>query len=137
MSSFLARPDRLRRGEGIALTIALVWSLAFLVAAATLPFYEGATESPAGVVRHHSATLIEVNGSSVLLIAGIPLLATIVVGLALWQRGSRVGAGPIAWTSTVLLAGFNLLAMLTIGVFILPVTACLVAAGAIHGNRSA
>jgi hypothetical protein len=35
---------------------------------------------------------------------------------------------PVAWTLTGLLAAFNLLAMLSIGVFILPITAALIVA---------
>ena len=72
--------------------------------------------------------MVDVNGSGILLIIVVPLLVTLVVGFALWRRGGRRGAGPIAWTFTGLLAGFNLVAMLSIGAFIVPVTACLAVA---------
>jgi hypothetical protein len=71
----------------------------------------------------------------VLLIIAVPLLVTVIVGYALWRRGARRGAGPIAWTFTGLLAGFNLVAMLSIGPFIMPVTASLAFACTIRQAR--
>jgi uncharacterized membrane protein YhaH (DUF805 family) len=127
----------LRPGEWAALAVALVWSLGLMLAATLLPSYEGTSEtSSEGVNRHHSTTLVEENGSGVLLVVFAPLLATLVVALALWARRVRAGAGPIAWSATALLAGLTLLGMLTIGPMILPVTACLLVACAIHGNQS-
>ena len=66
---------------------------------------------------------------------GLPLLMTLAVGCALWQ-GSRRGAIPVAWTLTGLLAVFNLLAMMSIGVFVLPVTAALIVACGTRRPRS-
>jgi hypothetical protein len=130
----------LRPGEWVPLAVGLVWAAALFVIVTAVPFYESDTEtftrtSPSPVVTHDSLTLVEENGSGILLIIGIPLLVTIMVGCALWLRGSRRGAGPIAWTFTGLLAGFNLLSILTIGVFIVPVTACLAIACAIRQAR--
>jgi hypothetical protein len=90
MSSVPVRSGRLRRGERVSLAVALAWSVAFLVVAATLPSYEVVSESPSGGVVHDSATTVEVNDASILLILGLPLLATIIVGGALWRRGGRV-----------------------------------------------
>ena len=61
------------------------------------------------------------------MLLAIPLLVTLAVACGLWQ-GSRRAALPIAWTLTGLLAAANLLAMLSVGVFVLPVTAALVVA---------
>jgi hypothetical protein len=77
-----------------------------------------------------------VNGWEVLLVAGAPLLAAALVAGALWQRGSRRGAGAFAWTVTGLLAAVNGLALLSIGVLLLlPVTAAAVCACAGHGRQ--
>jgi hypothetical protein len=62
----------------------------------------------------------------VALVLAVPLLVTLAVGFALWQGSRR--ALPIAWTLTGLLAAGNLVAMLSVGVFVLPVTAALVIA---------
>lgn len=123
--------DRRRMFDWVLLAAATVWSAALLVVAMTAPLYEttsvDATTSSAGVGHvTQSSTLIAENGSGVMLIMGIPLLVTIIVAVALWTRGSRPGAGPVAWTLTCLLCVFNLLAMLTIGLFVIPVTACLI-----------
>jgi len=119
----------------VALAVALFWSAALLVAAALAPAYQSTTETSSGTVTHGSATLVNENGSGVLLIIGVPLLVTVIVGCALWRRGTRRGAGPIAWTVTGLLAGFNLVAMLSIGPYIMPVTACLAVACTIRQAR--
>ena len=124
---------RLRPGEWAALAVALFWSAALLIIATVVPVYESETEestvtSSAVVVTHQSFTLVDENGSRILVIIGVPLLVTIIVGIALWLRGARRGAGPIAWTFTGLLAAFNLAAMLSVGALIIPVTACLAVA---------
>ena len=59
---------------------------------------------------------------------GVPLVATILVAAALWLRGTRRWAGIVAWVITGLLACFNLLALASIGMFVVPVTAGLVIA---------
>jgi hypothetical protein len=61
---------------------------------------------------------------------------TVLVALALWIRGPRRGPGLVAWMLVGLLACFNLLAMLTIGIFIVPVTALLVVACALRQGRA-
>ena len=108
------------RSERVALAVALVWSAGLLVGAAVAPVYETSTST--GSVAQGSATLVEANGPGVLLAVAIPLVAAAIVSLALWRRRADRGAGPVAWTCAVVLAGFTLLAMLTIGIFILPVT---------------
>lgn len=126
---------RLSRAEWVALGVALVWSGGLLVAAVVAPAYQSATETSSGTVTHGSATLVEQNGPGVLLPLSVPLLVTVVVGCLLWRRGGHRGAGPMAWTLTGLLAGLNLLAMFSIGLFVLPVTACLTAACAVRQAR--
>ena len=89
------------------------------------PAYETETATSTGTVAHGSATLLEANGPGVLLVVAVPLVASAIVSLALWRRRAARGAGPVAWTCVGVLAGFNLLAMLSIWLFILPVTVCL------------
>jgi hypothetical protein len=102
----------LPRGEWVALAVALVWSAGFIVAVALASAYQSTTETSSGTVTHGSATLVDENGRAVLLPVAVPLLVTVIVGCALWRREASRGAGPIAWTFTGLLAGFNVVAML-------------------------
>ena len=132
------REDRLGRLERVSLVIAAVWGAGLLAAAAVVPVYSSSgtsSSSSSGTVTHGSATLVGVKGLGVLLVAAVPLVATVVVGGALWRRGSRPGAGVLAWTIAGLLAVFNVLALLSIGVFVIPVTACLFVACAGHGRQ--
>lgn len=89
--------------------------------------YESVSTSSSGEVTHGTETLVDVNGPGVVLVVALPLLVTLAVGCAL-SYGSRRGAVLFARTLTGLLAVFNLLAMLSIGVFLLPVTAALIVA---------
>ena len=119
------------KGRLVALSVALLWSAAMPVAALCVPFYESTAVSSSGAVTNGSATLVAENGLAALLITSVPLAITLVVGGCLWRRGARPGAGPAAWTVTGLLAGFNLLAIMSVGIFVVPVTAALVCACAI------
>jgi hypothetical protein len=132
MRTDTAAGRRFSRDVSMALALALLWSAALVIAAALAPAYQSTTVTTSGTVTHGSATLVNENGLGVLLITGIPLFLTVLASYALWRRRGRPGAGTIAWIITGSLAGFNLLAMLSIGVFILPVTACLAIACSIH-----
>lgn len=122
------------RIERVSLAIAAAWGVGLLVAAVFVPVYQAVSVSTSGAVTRSSATLVDVNGWGVLLVTGVPLLVSLGVGGALWHRGARPGAGAFAWTIAGLLAGFNVLAMLPIGVFVIPVTVGVVAACAAHGG---
>jgi len=126
---------RLGRLEWVSLAIAAAWGAGLLAAAALVPVYAsvGASSSGAGVPG--PVTLVGVNGWRVLLVVGVPLAATAVAGGALWRRGPRPGAGVLAWTITGLLVVFNALALASIGVFVIPVTVCLVVACAGHERK--
>jgi len=127
--------NRFGRPEGISLAIALVWGAGLVVAALLVPVYQSSSVSSSGAVTDGSATLVSVNGWGALLVAGAPLAAAAVTGCALWRRAGRRGAGVLAWAVTGLLGCFNLLAMLSIGVFVLPVTIALVVACGTHGRK--
>jgi hypothetical protein len=126
---------RFGRLEWISLAIALASGTGLVIAALLAPVYQSQSVSSSGVTANGSATLVGVNGWRALLIAGVPLAAAAVAGYGLWRRAGRPGAGVLAWTVTGLLACFNVLAMATIGVFVVPVTAALFTACAAHGGR--
>jgi hypothetical protein len=121
-----AGETRLGRVPAVALLVASVYAVALVVAAFVLPAYESDSSSSSGETGQTSDTLVGVNGLGVAVVLAVPLLVTLAVGSALWLR-SRWSL-PIAWTLTGLLAAGNLLAMLSVGVFVLPVTAALVLA---------
>jgi len=129
------RDGRLGRLERVSLAIAAAWGAGLLAAAIVLPGYSSAGVSSSGAVSHGSATLVGVNGWGVLLVVSVPLVATALVGGALWRRGPRQGAGLLAWTIAGLLAVLNVLALASIGVFVIPITACLFVACAGHGRQ--
>jgi hypothetical protein len=118
---------RSRRVSSAAVLVAVVYSVALLVAGFLVPVYSTDSASASGDATPGSDTLVGVNGLGSAAVLAIPLLVSLVVGVAL-RRPSRAAALPVAWALTGLLALFNLLAMLSIGVFILPVTLALVLA---------
>jgi hypothetical protein len=109
------RSGRLQRDELVALSLALVWSVGLSVLAVVAPVYQSTTQTSSGAVISETSSLYDENGPAVLLPVGVPLLVTVIVGQALLLREGSRGAGPIAWSFTVLLAGFNVLAMASIG----------------------
>ena len=125
----------LGRLERVSLAIAAVWGAGLLAAAVVVPVYSSAGVSSSGAVSHGVATLVAVNGRGVLLVVSVPLVAAAMVAGALWRRGPRQGAGVLAWAIAGLLAVFNVLALASIGVFVIPVTACLVVACAGHERK--
>jgi hypothetical protein len=126
--------SRFGRLEWISLAIALVWGTGLVIAAVLAPVYQSSSVSSSGTVTDGPATLVGVNGWSVLLVAGAPLVAAAVTGCALWRRAGRQGAGVIAWAVTGLLVCVNVLAMLSIGVFVIPVAIALAVACGAHGR---
>ena len=122
----------------IALAAAMLWSLALVVAALTAPLYSGESESTdsTGTVtsRTTSATLVDVNGWWGLVVASLPLVACLGVGALLLGPGGR--AAVVAAAVVVALLGVvTVLGMLSIGIFLLPVTAALTVAVASAGPR--
>jgi len=126
---------RFRRLEWISLAIALASGTGLVIVALLAPVYQSQSISSSGTMTNGSATLVGVNGWGALLVASAPLVAAVVTGYGLWRRAGRPGAGVLAWTVAGLLACFNVLAMATIGAFVVPVTVALFAACAAHGGR--
>lgn len=118
---------RLGRASSIALLGAAMWGLGLVVAGFLVPAYQSTEMSSSGELTQSTETLVGMNGPGVVVVLSVPFLATLLVAAALLAR-SRRAALPFAWGLTALLALFNLLGMLTIGIFILPVTAALVVA---------
>lgn len=127
--------SRFGRLEWISLACALVWGTGLVIAAFLVPVYQSLSVSSSGTVAAGSATLAGVNGWGALLVAGAPLVAAVVTSSALWRRAGRQGAGVLAWAVTGLLGCFNVLAMLSIGVFVVPVTVALAVACGSHGRH--
>jgi hypothetical protein len=118
---------RLGRVSSLALVGAAVWGLVLVVAGFLVPAYQSTSLSSSGELTQSSATLVGMNGPGVVPVLALPLLVTVLVACALLLRARRA-AMPVAWALTALLAVFNVLGMLTIGVFVVPVTAALVVA---------
>lgn len=131
MARLAAAAREMGRTRSLALGGAALWCIALIVAAFVVPAYSTDGSTGAG-----SATLVGENGAWVAGLLAIPLLLTLFVGDALWKRRAEPGAGPTAWTVTGLLIAFNVLGMLSIGIFVLPVTICLVVA-CTHPNVTA
>jgi hypothetical protein len=110
----------------IALVGAAQWSAALGVAALTLPPNSGATAGAdsTGAVTNGSttATLVEVNGWWGLVVASIPLGATVVVGTLLLGPGGRA-AQVAAAVVVALLGALTVLSLLSIGLFLVPAVA--------------
>lgn len=118
---------RVRRSSAIALLIAAVCSAGLLVAGFVAPVYQAVSSSSSGRRVESTDTLVGVNGLGAVPVLAVPLLITVLVTWALLQRGRR-WAMPLAWTLTAILGVFTLLAMMTIGILVLPVTVALLVA---------
>jgi hypothetical protein len=133
--------SRFGRLEGVSLAFALVWSTGLVIAAFRLPVYRSLSVSGHSLsfFRSHtatggSATLVAVNGWGGVVLAAAPLAAAVVIACALWRRIGEEGAGPVAWTAIAALICFNVLAMLSIGLFVVPATLALLVACTHHGQ---
>jgi hypothetical protein len=71
------------------------------------------------------STLVDVNGTEVLIPVAVPLAITLIAFAGLWAKCSRgSNAGYVAAIVVMSLLGiFTLLAVLSIGIFVLPITA--------------
>ncbi|MFZ2015475.1 MAG: hypothetical protein WAV00_16785 [Nocardioides sp.] len=124
----------------VLVVVAVLWSIGLLVAAMTYPAYESKAVTDSTVVNgsgasheviktsQSTATLVDVNGYHALGFIALPLLASLIVAFALLRRRRGRVASLIAWIVTGMLGLANLLAMLTVGPVMLPVTGCLVMA---------
>ena len=101
-------------------SVILAIPIGLLVAALLVPVYG-------------SATLVDDNGPGVLLVVAVPAVISAAAWIALWRkcaRGNRV-SGYVAWTCVWALAGFCVLAILSIGIFVAPVAVLLASAASL------
>jgi uncharacterized membrane protein len=99
------------------LAASALWASCLLVAAVTLPVYDGSS----------SQTLVQANGYKLAVIAAIPLATSL---LTIWSilvrlQRSRSGVSKFTWTLVASLCFFSFLGILTIGPFVAPVPICL------------
>ena len=116
------------------MVIAAIYAAAFLIVGAFVPTYSSSSSSETsnGVTTHSSssATMVAVNGVRVLFVLALPLVAVGLVWVSLrWRRRhGHLDAGLLAWIVVVLLGVMSVLAMLSIGIFIVPLVVLLAAA---------
>lgn len=126
----------MRRWELTLLTIAIVWAAALPILALVVPIYQGESVDMRAdgttVVTSSSATLVDVNGGAVIGIILVPLFLAVIFTLLLRARRPGQGPGVAATVVMALLAAGTFLAMLTVGIYVVPVTGCVVGAWAIR-----
>jgi hypothetical protein len=122
------------------LLAAALWSVGLIVAALTVPAYESLTANTGSGTTgssgqlheavQSSRTLVAENGPKVLILVGIPLVVVALIALALWlrRRTGKQGVSVVAWLLAGLLLALALLSALTIGPFVLPAGAMVIAA---------
>ena len=112
---------------------AFLWGIALFVAAFVAPVYSSVSSTSAGTTVASSSTLVAVNGLGVLVPVAIPALLAGLVGFGLHRkcsRGSRA-SGRLAWALTLLLVAVGVVTGFSIGIFVLPLAALLVAAASL------
>jgi len=128
-----------RGRQAFWLTVAaLVWSAALVGAAVWFPAYSSSSASSAGTHLSGSLTLVEVNGLWALVPMGVPLIVVVLAWAALHRkcsRGSRV-AGYVASALVAVLVAGCLVALASVGLFIVPVAALLAGAVVITPSGS-
>ena len=126
------------RTTTFALLFAVVWSSLLVLAAFVLPAYgsssssssSGSSDATTEVTTTGTGTLVGVNGLGVLVIIGLPLVLSLLVGWALAARRRRIG-----WVLTGIMCFFTIIALLSIGLFFAPTTLALVIACAATERR--
>jgi hypothetical protein len=119
----------------ISLIVAGLYSVCIIVAGFLLPTYSSLSVTSTGEVKHNSATLVAENGIGSVFVLAVPLIFTLAVAVALRLHAKR-RAMATAWTFSGVLALFNLVAMMSIGLYIIPVTICLLYACSRYSPQS-
>lgn len=136
-STRIDRAEHLSRLKRVLQWIAFAFTVAASSLLSFLPVYSGVTSDSNGTSTETSATLVQVNGPSVLIPLAVPIAISLVPLLArgrAWQTLSIV--------ATVLLGVAVFLGILSIGVFFLPaliveiIAACLPAQAASRKTSS-
>jgi hypothetical protein len=126
----------MRIWERALLGIAMLWGLALPILALVVPAYSGESAEMSGdgtiVTRNSTTTMVQENGWQVLMTISVPFVVAVMVTVLLSLRTRHPWPLVLAFVVAGLLAVGTLLAMFSIGVFVLPVTVCLIAACAIR-----
>jgi hypothetical protein len=128
----MEQPSSARGRWAFRLTaLAFAWGMALLVAAFVLPVYGTSVSAPSGASPVSApSTLVGVNGLGVLVPVGLPALFAAVIWFALHRKCSR-GSRASDWVASaliVLLAGFCVVAIASIGLLVAPLVALLAGA---------
>jgi hypothetical protein len=122
--------------------LAALWGALLVAGALTLPVYSGAGSSmsctSAGVcsttsASNESATLVGENGTTALAVVAAPLAAALLCALLLHRRCARGSRAALvaAWALVGALGAFALVALLTVGLLVVPVVALLAGSAAL------
>jgi hypothetical protein len=100
---------------------AAVWSLGLLLAAVLVPA-EGEQTVSSGEATLTQQTLVQSSGASALLLVAVPLIASVVVAVAMVHRRREdpAWALPAAWSAVGVLAVVALLGITSVGAFMVP-----------------
>jgi hypothetical protein len=109
------RAGRLPRVKRLLQWLTLVLTVAASMLLAFLPVYSGATSDSNGTSTETSATLVQVNGPSVMVLLAIPIAISL---LPLFARGRAWQ--PLSITAAILLGFAAFLGILSIGIFFVP-----------------
>lgn len=109
------RAGRLSRVKRLLQWLTLILTVAASVLLAFLPVYSGVTSDSNGTSTETSATLVQVNGSSVIVVLAIPIAISL---LPLFARGRAWQ--PLSIIAAILLGFAVFLGMLSIGIFFVP-----------------
>jgi hypothetical protein len=124
---------RLGRTASVAILFAAAYGALLVLAGFVAPVYESTTSSSDGEVTHGAESLVEANGPGAAVVLAVPLVVAVLVGCAL-RFAADDRALPLAWLLTGLLGVLDVLALASIGLFLVPVTASLVVA-CVAGRR--
>ena len=114
-STKIDRAERVPRVKRLLQWIALVLGVAASALLAFLPVYSGVTSDSNGISIETSATLVQVNGPSVLILLAIPITISLV---PLFTRGRAWQ--PLSIAAAILLGIVVFLGILSIGIFFMP-----------------
>lgn len=111
-------------------TAAVLWTAALILFAFVAPAYQGESASSTGATTHTTATLVGVNGARVVWLLCVALALSVIAWLAL-RRGTRA-----AWLPILAFCVFAVVGAASIGIWLLPPAALLVASGYRPASRS-
>src|SRR5690349_7785487 len=123
----MASPRNMKLLSGAAWLAGVGWSIGLIAFFMYAPVYDTVSTTMSGKTVHGTATLMDANGNGELVVLVVPLVLALLVGVALLLR-SRRRAMWVAWGLTGILAVFNGLALLSIGIAVVPVTAAMILA---------